>query len=40
MQYQVQEMLRIKRIFDADSIQDELDGYNPLIPDANRLCHA
>ena len=33
MQYQVQEMLRIERIFEADGIQDELDVYNPLIPD-------
>ncbi len=33
MQYQVQEMLRIERIFEAEGIQDELDVYNPLIPD-------
>ena len=33
MQYQVQEMLRIERIFEASGIQDELDAYNPLIPD-------
>lgn len=33
MQYQVQEMLRIERIFEADGIADELDAYNPLIPD-------
>lgn len=33
MQYQVQEMLRIERIFEADAIQEELDSYNPLIPD-------
>jgi hypothetical protein len=33
MQYQVQEMLRVERIFEADAIQDELDAYNPLIPD-------
>lgn len=33
MQYQVQEMLRIERIFEADGIRDELDAYNPLIPD-------
>ena len=33
MQYQIQEMLRIERIFEADGIQDELDAYNPLIPD-------
>ena len=32
MQYQVQEMLRLERIFEADGIQEELDVYNPLIP--------
>lgn len=33
IQYQVQEMLRVERIFEAGGIQDELDTYNPLIPD-------
>ena len=33
IQYQVQEMLRVERIFEAAGIQDELDAYNPLIPD-------
>jgi hypothetical protein len=33
MQYQVQEMLRIERIFEAASINEELEAYNPLIPD-------
>lgn len=33
MQYQIQEMLRIEKIFEAEGIQDELDAYNPLIPD-------
>lgn len=33
MQYQVQEMLRIERIFEQQGIQEELDVYNPLIPD-------
>lgn len=33
MQYQVQEMLRAERIFEAGGIQEELDAYNPLIPD-------
>ena len=33
MQYQVQEMLRIERIFEAQGIADELAAYNPLIPD-------
>jgi hypothetical protein len=35
MQYQVQEMLRLERIFEADAIQDELDVYNPLVPDGS-----
>ena len=35
MQYQVQEMLRIERIFEAAAIKEELDTYNPLIPDGN-----
>lgn len=35
MQYQVQEMLRAERIFEAEGIQEELDAYNPLIPDGN-----
>lgn len=33
VQYQIQEMLRVERIFEADGIRDELDAYNPLIPD-------
>jgi hypothetical protein len=33
IQYQVQEMLRVERIFEAAGIQDELDAYNPLVPD-------
>ena len=35
MQYQVQEMLRIEKIFEADGIKEELDAYNPLIPDGS-----
>lgn len=35
MQYQIQEMLRIERIFEADGINDELEAYNPLIPDGS-----
>jgi len=35
IQYQVQEMLRIERIFEADGIEEELDAYNPLIPDGS-----
>lgn len=33
VRYQIQEMLRIEKIFEAAGIQDELDAYNPLIPD-------
>jgi hypothetical protein len=35
MRYQVQEMLRIERIFEAAGIKEELDAYNPLIPDGS-----
>jgi len=35
VQYQVQEMLRIERIFEAEGIADELGAYNPLIPDGS-----
>ncbi len=35
MQYQIQEMLRAERIFEAAGIQEELDAYNPLIPDGS-----
>ncbi|HEY4367261.1 MAG TPA: DUF3501 family protein [Steroidobacteraceae bacterium] len=35
VQYQVQEMLRVEKIFEADGIQDEIDAYNPLIPDGS-----
>jgi hypothetical protein len=35
MKYQVQEMLRAERIFEAEEIQGELDAYNPLIPDGS-----
>lgn len=37
MQYQVQEMLRAERIFEARGIEDELDTYNALIPEAGNL---
>ncbi len=33
IQYQIQEMLRVERIFEASGIDEELDSYNPLIPD-------
>ena len=35
MRYQIQEMLRAERIFESDGIQDELDAYNPLVPDGS-----
>src|SRR5210317_1689320 len=33
MQYQVQEMLRIEKVFEADGINEELEAYNPMVPD-------
>jgi hypothetical protein len=33
MQYQIQEMLRVERIFTEEGIREQLDSYNPLIPD-------
>ena len=35
IRYQVQEMLRIERIFEEEGIQNELDVYNPLVPDGH-----
>ena len=35
IQYQVQEMLRLERIFEPEKIQEELDSYNPLIPNGS-----
>jgi len=35
IRYQVQEMLRIEKIFEEDGIQGELDAYNPLVPDGS-----
>jgi hypothetical protein len=37
VQYQVQEMLRIERIFEPEAIEEELGAYNPLIPDGANL---
>jgi hypothetical protein len=37
MRYQVQEMLRAERIFEAEAIAEELEAYNPLIPDGSNL---
>ena len=35
IKYQIQEMLRIEKVFEADGIAEELDAYNPLIPDGH-----
>ncbi len=35
MRYQVQEMLRAEKIFEESGIQEEIDAYNPLIPDGS-----
>lgn len=35
IQYQIQEMLRIEKIFEAEGINEELEAYNPLIPDGS-----
>jgi hypothetical protein len=37
IRYQIQEMLRIEKTFEESGIQDELDAYNPLIPDGTNL---
>jgi hypothetical protein len=37
VRYQVQEMLRIERIFEEAGIQEELEAYNPLVPDGSNL---
>ena len=37
IRYQVQEMLRIEKIFKEEDIQEELGAYTPLIPDGNNL---
>ena len=37
VQYQIQEMLRIERIFDRTGIEEELNAYNPLIPTGRNL---
>src|SRR5688572_13850988 len=35
VRYQIQEMLRVERVFEVAGIQDELDAYNPLVPDGS-----
>ena len=37
IQYQAQEMLRAERIFEPAGIEEELEAYNPLIPDGSNL---
>ena len=37
IRYQVQEMLRIEKIFEEEGIQSELDAYNPLVPEGSNL---
>ena len=37
IRYQVQEMLRVERTFEEAGIQDELDAYNPLVPDGSNF---
>jgi len=37
VQYQIQEMLRIEKVFESAGIEDELAAYNPLIPDGTNL---
>ena len=35
--YQIQEMLRIEKVFEADGINEELEAYNPLLPDGSNF---
>ena len=37
IRYQIQEMLRIEKVFEASGIDEELDVYNPLIPDGSNF---
>jgi hypothetical protein len=37
IRYQIQEMLRIEKTFEEAGIQDELDAYDPLVPDGTNL---
>lgn len=38
MRYQIQEMARVEKIFTDEGIQEELDVYNPMIPEPGQLC--
>ena len=35
MQYQIQEILRVEKVFEASGIEEELEAYNPLVPDGS-----
>ena len=37
IQYQIQEVLRVEKTFDSNGIEEELEAYNPLIPDGSNL---
>jgi hypothetical protein len=37
IRYQIQEMLRIERVFEEDGIRSELEAYNPLVPDGRNF---
>ena len=37
LRYQIQEMLRIEKAFEEDAIQDELEAYNPMVPDGSNF---
>jgi len=37
VRYQIQEMLRIEKVFEEAGIQEELDAYNPLVPDGTNF---
>ena len=37
LKYQIQEMLRIEKIFEREGIEEELNAYNPLIPDGSNF---
>lgn len=37
MRYQIQEMLRVEKIFDDEGIRDEIEAYDPLVPDGSNF---
>jgi hypothetical protein len=37
IRYQIQEMLRVEKIFEEDGIRHELDSYAPLVPDGSNF---